>query len=261
MRYDLLLTDRKAYTYEGYVAQQVTTKFEKKRIPFRKVYLSDGILHDYMRSLQEDPPSWMISFHNFLPFEPPFCDIVKVRQFVWLKSSIEEASNYVGSKCGLLGVPQQSDLSNTVFLPHGVEALPFEERIFDTVSFTPLNEEKNGITHTTYGRLDIFGEHQGNNWLKRLPPTVSLHIGLPYTEHFSVLARAKLLIVDPEDIHWKMAAVAVGCLPLMADEEDLQDRIATFLLDPQKRKIYLEHYYPQLHSWERQIEHLLEHLK
>ncbi len=261
MRYDLLLTDRKAYTYEGYMARQLAANFEKKKIPFRRIYLNDGILQEYMRALQEDPPSWIISFLNFLPFEPPFCDIVQVRQFVWLRSSVEGASSYVGSKYGLLGLPKHCDLPNTVFLPHGVETMPFEERVFDTVSFTPLFEGTKGITHTTHGRLDIFGEHQGSNWLKRLPPTVSLHIGLPYTEHFSVLARAKLLIVDPDDIHWKMAAVAVGCLPLMADEEDLQDQIATFLADSQKRKIYLEHYYPQLHSWERQTEQLLEHLR
>lgn len=69
-------------------------------------------------------------------------------------------------------------------------------------------------------KLDLFGEHAGNNWLLRLSPHVHLHAQLPYTEHFEVLKASKVALLDPAS-SWYLPALAVGCLPLPAEEKSI----------------------------------------
>jgi hypothetical protein len=87
--------------------------------------------------------------------------------------------------------------------------------------------------------LDVFGEHIGNNWLKRLPNVskIRLHHTLPYTEHLAVLNQSKQVIIDPLEPHWILPALAAGCTPLGYE---------------------LDNYQPQ--SWEKQTEQLVEFL-
>jgi hypothetical protein len=68
-------------------------------------------------------------------------------------------------------------------------------------------------------RIDLFGEHVGNNWLRRLPSPecVHLHSSLPFVEHYRVLAQSKVLLCD--GVHtpdgappWLLPALALDCL-------------------------------------------------
>jgi len=299
MRLDLVLRERTAYSYEGYTSRQVAAALEKKKIPFKTICLGDGVLNDYIRFLQEDPPSYMVSFTDLFPYDRPFCDVVQVPQFFWTNHSLSEAAHYLNSDYGKIGLPYSCDLPRTVYLPHGVERSPPQEKFFDTVIFSPLMDLTNlekmweeffpreminiikaaietgllpyeavvhvleGNTHPvsmnhllngveTYQKakrtyssiasfegecLDVFGEHIGNNWLKRLPNVnkVRLHYKLPYTEHLAVLKQSKQVIIDPLEPHWIMPAVAAGCIPVGYSSEKFQ---------------------PQ--SWEKQTDQLIE---
>lgn len=270
MRFDLVLGDRKSYTYEGYSAKCVAAQLEKKNIPFKIIYLSDGIFNDYLRFLQNDPPTSMINFIDLFQHDYPFCDMVQVPQFFWTQHSISEAAHFLNSQYGKIGLPQASPFPQTVVLSSGVENTSKEKPIFDTVFFSPLVDlddlEKiwedfypqniiallkkiiqtevtseeiiktfkteslslilRGVERyrkakrayeiiSTFegGYLDVFGEHIGNNWLKRLPNAkwIRLHYKLPYIEHLEVLKKSKQVIIDPLEPHWIAPAIAYGC--------------------------------------------------
>lgn len=112
--------------------------------------------------------------------------------------------------------------------------------------------------------LDVFGEHIGNNWYRRLPnPTcVHLHAPLPFTAYFEVLSQSKIVILDPLDSSWTLHAAAAGCLPLRADKEELQQHIALLLADSKKREKELESYQEHIeaHSWDNQVSRLIENI-
>ncbi|MCH9628103.1 MAG: hypothetical protein S4CHLAM2_17560 [Chlamydiales bacterium] len=296
MRFDLVLSNRQSYSYEGYTARQLAAALEKKKITYKCIYLSDGILNEYIRYVEEDPPTSMVCFSDHFALERPFCDIVRVPQLFWVQHSLAEAAHFVHSDFGKIGLPEPSTLPNTVYLPHGVTSDPPLEPVFDTVFFSPLIDlddlkrmwedfypkevlEKlkraiasdlppyeaasavvdhpaeltllfqgvcsykkavfahHAITSFEGERLDVFGEHMGNNWLKRLPNAskVHLHYKLPYTEHLEVLKQSRAVILDPLEPHWAAPAQAFGCT--------LQGVV------PQTLELY---------SWERQTEKLIE---
>lgn len=322
MRIDLLLSDRKGYSYENLTRQAICKEFEKKGIEYKTIFFSDGILHDYMQYLHEDPPFYLLSFHYLLTYDKPFCDIVHIPQFVWVQDSLAEAASFLGSQYGKIGLPRPSSFSQVHFLPHGINHTPFRERMFDVVIFSPLldleslqekwkefyplkeieilqeailhNSEKklhqctDAVDKPTFGhmiksfetflrasrlqkvipaikhRLDIFGEHIGNNWGTRLPlsPQCLLRPELPYSERFTVLSQSKIVLVDPLDSSLELQAAAGGCLPIKIDQEDVHEKIAFYLDHSQKREKALESYYDRIlnFTWEKQTNCLLEYL-
>ena len=138
MRLDLVLNNRTAYSYEGYTSRKVAAVLKKKKIPFKVIYLSDGILQDYIRYLSDNPPNYMVSFTDLFPYDCPFCDVVQVPQFFWTMQSLCEAAHFLNSNFGKIGLPYPCTLAKTVYLPHGVESTPPQQRLFDTVFFSPL---------------------------------------------------------------------------------------------------------------------------
>lgn len=96
-------------------------------------------------------------------------------------------------------------------------------------------------------RVDVFGEHVGNNWLRRLKnaKNVYLHSSLPYTEYFEVLKRSKVLLrhqilAQEGSDEWVFPALAFGCqvvtngslylkevlnLPFYNTFEEIQERL------------------------------------
>lgn len=320
MRIDLLLTSRSAITYETHAANRVAAVCEKRGIPYKKIFLSDGVLQDYVRYVAEDPPKRILSFDPILPYETPFCDLVGVPQLMWAKNSLSEAAHFLTSKHGMVGLPIPTTLSKTVYLPHGVERIQRMEPLFDVVFFSPLvdpaclrerwkeffPEEVISLLDVTVSSgkpayetlkdapwpislchtieaveeyvkakraykvissfkghtLDVFGEHIGSNWYRRLPNALNirLHASLPYTAHFDVLAQSKLAILDPLDRCWELHAAAVGCLPLMADLENLHEQIAVYIGDSKKREKALESYQEHIErqTWENQASRLIE---
>ncbi len=291
-----MLSNRLGYSYEGYTARQMAAVLEKKGIGFNFVYLSDGNLNEYIRYLSDAPPTSMVSFSDQFMLERPFCDIVRVPQFFWAKHSLAEAAHFLHSEFGTIGLPHATTLPRTFHLPHGVTPASAQERTFDTVFFSPLVDLNDleamwedfypsdilkklkqavatalppyeaatavmedpstlslllqgicsyrkaqfayqAITSFEGERLDVFGEHVGNNWLKRLPNVkrVHLHYKLPYTEHLEVLKQSRAVILDPLEPHWAAPAQAYGCALLGEVPPAFE-----------------------LHSWERQVEQLIE---
>lgn len=112
--------------------------------------------------------------------------------------------------------------------------------------------------------IHVFGEHIGNNWLRRLKngKNVYLHSSLPYAqpyvEYMEILSMSKILVRDEIQFRdgcdeWIFAAVAHGCLPLMTPtlfleetfgpdapffttQEQLQELIHKYLSHPQERE-------------------------
>lgn len=79
-------------------------------------------------------------------------------------------------------------------------------------------------------RIDVFGEHIGNNWLKRLKSNVFLHSTLPYIEHFEVLKMAKIALCLQEEgrdgsDEWLLPALSAGCLPLTPKTSYLEEML------------------------------------
>lgn len=66
-------------------------------------------------------------------------------------------------------------------------------------------------------RIDIFGQHVGNNWLSHLKnkDSVFLHWSLPYIEHFEVLKRSKMFLSHSlpgtDGDEWALSALSLGC--------------------------------------------------
>jgi hypothetical protein len=320
MRIDLLLTSRSGFSYENYAAKRITEEFEKRGVPHKKIFLSDGIFNDYIRYVEEDPPHSILSFDPILPYETPLCDLVEVPQVIWAKSSLSEAAHFLQSRFGRVCLPTPTRLSKTFYLPHGVEARTQKESLFDVVFFSPLVDttclrerwseffsvevieiiEKSlcsekplytifreasfpislchtieaveeferaerayqVITHYKGNVLDVFGEHIGSNWYRRLPnsSTIHLHASLPYAAHFDVLAQSKIVILDPLDCSWELPAAASGCLPLFANRQDLNEQIALYLGDSKKREKALDSYQERItaQNWEIQSARLIE---
>jgi hypothetical protein len=307
MLIDLILTDRRFYTYEGYVAGQVKQVFEKWSVPHRILYLTDGGLSDYLSTIQTDRPDWTLGFSMLTPHQRPLCDLIQIPHFYWTEGSITPALNFLQSEFGKVGIHDQrigSNYPNVYYLPHGVNRsrqetnFPFDLVLFaDLVDLNFLREtwlevlsmeqierveraieledplqagpqfayaEKYLKARETYQmimglgqevRLDVFGEHAGNNWLIRLPSHVHLHAPLPYSEHFEVLRASKMVPISPSN-PWYFPAIAAGSLPMTPD------RVTYYLNHPHERKRELDRLKPQQleRTWESQIEKLMGYM-
>jgi hypothetical protein len=307
MRVDLLLSNQSCYTYEAYAARHVSRCLKNLHLAHQLIYLSDGLLQDYLISLQEAPPAWTLSFVNLTPHKKPLCDVMRIPHFLWLEESVGSAFHYLNSTFGKIGV-HDSELckklsaSNVLLLPHGVDTQICEEKkVFEVVVFADLldlaflektwNElfEPHAITSikkaialkdpfqipayffyveqylkaqktvqrvATFHKiaLTIFGEHAGNKWLQILPHNIHLHTQLPYIEHFEVLKRSKIALMDPSS-HWYLPAIQAGCLPLPAHEETIH----FYLTHPKEREKSLQKLRAKAldHTWEKQVNQLI----
>lgn len=314
MLIDLILADRRHYTYENYAARQIKKALEKFNLQNRTIYLSDGFLSDYFELIREEEnrPNWALGFETLSPYCKPLCDIFQIRYFYWTEESIAPALNLLQSAFGNVGIHDLQlceKLQNPKlhFLPHGVEESSklSVERLFDLVLFADLIDlnflkttwakncspeaihliseaihfkdpfkagedfffaEQYLKAEETYKkvreignqtRLDIFGEHMGNNWLIRLPPNVHLHSKLPYTEYFELLVSSKLALIEPSS-PWYLQAIALGCLPVPADLQ----KINFYLLNPAEREKKLELLQRDVskRTWDLQTEKLIGYM-
>ncbi len=187
MQLDILLTDRRAYSYENYVAREVA-----KRVECRMLYLSDR----WWQRIGERP---LLTFK--LP--PPEIDFFGIFHIVWIEGAFLDYE----SKHAIVAHPNPH-LSSGLYLPLGVEKSQ-KPKDFDIISFTPLTPET-ALPDTEGRRLDIFGEHAGNNWLKKLKG-VYLHQNLPYSEKLALVGRAREVWVQKEDYNLANQASAAGC--------------------------------------------------
>lgn len=135
-------------------------------------------------------------------------------------------------------------------------------------------------------RVDVFGNHIGNNWLVRLKnPEVYLHTPLPYTEHFEVLKRAKVLLRDQlltanGSDEWLFAGLSLGCFvltngsPYLKESfeghllcydtfDEMNELLNGFLEHPQKRKANIENLqkYLKNHTFAERAKSLLTYMK
>ena len=104
-------------------------------------------------------------------------------------------------------------------------------------------------------RVDLFGEHVGNNWLSRLKNRehIHLHWSLSYMDSLEVLKQSKILVAE-RDSPWFLPALAAGCLVVEAHEA------AAFLNSPQKRIELVNELQAEVlhhHSWENRAQELL----
>lgn len=138
------------------------------------------------------------------------------------------------------------------------EALAFHDVAFFLEDYVRAVRMRTLIESFEGVQVHIFGDHIGNNWLRRLKNKdwISLHSTLPYTEHFEVLKMAKILVrshdkgFDGSD-EWVLPAIEAGCLPLIPPipyfeerlgnerrlfyEDNLSDQITYFLAHPAER--------------------------
>lgn len=105
-------------------------------------------------------------------------------------------------------------------------------------------------------RVDLFGEHMGNNWLRRLKngPSIHLHWSLVHTESLEVLKQAKILIADKSS-PWYLSACAAGCLVCDVDG------VERYLRSPAQRIEWVreeQREIVQKESWEKRALRLMD---
>lgn len=145
MLVDLLLTDKRFYTFEGYASRHVGHALNERGISCRMVDLSGGMLHAYFSSLQETSPSWTLSFANLTPHRKPLCDVVSIPHFYWVEGSPASALHFVHSSHGRLGLSdaalcQRLSSAHVLFLPPGIEKMPSSTKNFEVVLFADVIE-------------------------------------------------------------------------------------------------------------------------
>ncbi len=129
-----------------------------------------------------------------------------------------------------------SHLPLDVILSQGID----EEKLNDTLFLAEeyLKAKRiSALLETFEGvQVHVFGEHIGNNWLKRLKNSKNIHLhsshtqaGL-YTDYFDILKSSKWIVRD--QIHhkdgvdeWVFAAIAHGCLPITSKTPYLEQEL------------------------------------
>jgi spore maturation protein CgeB len=340
MRIDLLLADRRCYTYENYAAAHLRSHFQELGISCRSLYLGEGILNDYIASLDASAPDLTCSFSDLCFSDRAICDLLALPHLFWIEHSLAEAAAYLRSKYASIAISERAYAEKRLhFLPTpaaptwrgSAKERPFSALFFgnlidcdnliatwrrlfgEEVSLTlqeliaichqvphlppffPIKKRLQSDPHllkkislhdlicaaetylraeSAYGlistftacRLDIWGDHIGNNWLVRLKnrDQIFLHDPLPYTEHFELLKQSKIAIFDQPlwsdgDGHFLVQAVAMGCLPLTnptpylreliqeeelfypaQDWKNLEEKVRYFLAHPHKRQSLIE---------------------
>lgn len=140
MLVDLILADRRYYTFEGYAAARVTQSFDALGVAYRRIYLADGALQDYLAATEEHAPNWTLSFANLTPHHKPLCDILQIPHFYWVEGSFGPAVHFMEAEFAKVGLCDehlcaQLPQEKAVFLPPGAEAVSHVQKRFSVVLF------------------------------------------------------------------------------------------------------------------------------
>lgn len=145
--------------------------------------------------------------------------------------------------------------------PSGLYSISLHDLVHAVEEYLQAFHTMNIVTQFMKNSLDVFGDHQGNNWLKRIVNHIRLHSSLPYTEHFSLMQQSKIVICKPfnsadRSEPWFFAAAGCGALPLaqrtpyLADilgsecpllysPDEVCDKVDYFLSHPKERYAWI----------------------
>lgn len=244
-----MLSQESGYTYETYCLGKVVETFEKKEIPYKKIFLNRGILQDYLAFVENSPPAQWLGFSLLLPL----CDLFEIPQSVWGENSIAEVKPHLNFKKGKVFLPVRAP--QTYHMPHGVERLSPQEPLFDTVFFSPLidlvslrerwkeffSEEivaaltagevlendptghllaaaeeyqkaKRAFTVISNAKkpLHVFGEHMGNNWYLRLANAEHIYLHASLPYTEHFTVMRQSRIVILDPLDWRWAVSAAA---------------------------------------------------
>ncbi len=183
---------------------------------------------------------------------------------------------------------------NVLFNLFAEKEISLEEIHFPDLLFSleeALKSEKIAqlIASISSVRIDVFGEHVGNNWLCKLKnaENVYLHWSLPYTDYFEILKQSRILLryvplhFDGWD-EWTLPALNLGCAvltngcPVMKEEwfqhypdftylasdfSLIGERLQHLLKEVRKRETFLEESKKGIlthYTWEKSIESLIQ---
>ncbi len=214
------------------------------------VYLPFGISEKLEHDPEEERPFDVVMFEELVDvaelektwealYDLHTADLIQQTVSLCLKNPQLAAFDAVEES--LRGLSVSISFGNMLFLV---------EEYLQATKIVPLVEAFEGV------RVDLFGEHVGNNWLRRLKNAQYIypHWSLPYTEYYALLKKSKILVADKKS-PWSLPALACGCLVL--DDQDVHE----YLEKPKKRiervresrkNIFQEH------SWDSRAKSLLE---
>lgn len=250
MRIDILTTNALPYTFENYAATLLKQSLKKLQVECQ--IISD--LSPYLYEVRGDPPDWTIAFEDLLGTETPLCDILALPHFHWEHQSLERVEHLLASRYGAVGYFKRA--ANVHYLPFPVEKREPLKRIFNVILFEDLVEGKEKLIESFQTKVDVFGQHKGNNWLVRLKNRehVYLHMPLPYVEKLRALQMSYLAVIETEDPLY-LPSIACGCLPVLANE------VEYYLTYADKREETLAFLTEKLlpsHSWLLKTQELLK---
>jgi|GEM_PF-4289314 len=229
MHVDLLVSNKKFYTEEGYAAKNTSHSLQALGISHRIIDLSVGVREAFFGCT----PTLSISF-NHLTYQlcQSFCAVMNIPHVCWSE--------------GIL-MPQ-----NKIF-PFGVEKINSASvKTREVITFANVTDQL--VNSMTGFSVSIFGEHEGQDVLLSLPSGVSLHGALPYIEHFEILKQSKIVLLTATS-QWYWPAVAAGCLP-----EENPEKIAYYLSHPKQKEDELNRLAQELphRTWLNQVRKLMQ---
>lgn len=205
MRIDILVRTLDAHSYEHYAAKKL---YEQLSL----LGLEPALFHcngAYLYERRQDRPNWTIAFEELFIGQKPLCEILQIPHFHWERDNLEklQASHFyhIGFHKKLEGVH---------WIPLPAESFLCERKLFEIVLFLDLCEETAALVESLEGRLALFGEHRGANWLVRLKnrDQVELHRSLPFVEQLRVLSMSRFALLNDQDPLYPFAVLS-GCLP------------------------------------------------
>jgi hypothetical protein len=147
MRVDLILTNRKGYTYEAEACREVCRSFNSIGIDSKTVYLEDGALEeDYLFQAYSCPPQWILSFHPLTTSQMPLCDLLRVPHFYWPEKPCASIILFLKSSYANVGIAdptfyQKFGADNLLLLAHGITSeRECQNKVFEVVLFADLVE-------------------------------------------------------------------------------------------------------------------------
>lgn len=104
------------------------------------------------------------------------------------------------------------------------------EVILELEAYLKAKRVQEMVESVVGARIDLFGNHQGGDWLLRLKnkERVFLHAALPFQEVMILFSRAKIVLIDGHEIvdglpFWFLQALCCGALPIVGEMPFLRE--------------------------------------
>jgi hypothetical protein len=141
MLVDFFLVNKKIYTLERYVTDELRRIFEEKGVKTRLIIIEEHSISNYLNEVKENPPDWTFSLTDLFLQKVPLSALTRIPHFLWETVSLSHSMHTLDSALGHVGFIERGYASEKLsFLPHGFSKRlqRQKEKVFDVVIFDDL---------------------------------------------------------------------------------------------------------------------------